>query len=101
MTNISDFDTSFLIIDQVLFKKSKLISYEIKYIKDLNRSNSFYLVFNNLDAYFEKSGEFNFCFNRKNIMVLKDYAELWDEIKEHIELITGDKVTKYSKDFMK
>ena len=30
-----------------------------------------------------------------------NYAELWDEIKEQIELITGDKVIKYSKDFMK
>ena len=29
------------------------------------------------------------------------YKELWDEIKEQIELITGDKVIKYSKDFMK
>ena len=33
-------------------------------------------------------------------MILKDYTELWGEIKEQIELITGDKV-KYSKDFMK
>ena len=29
------------------------------------------------------------------------YKELWDEIKEQIELITVDKVTKYSNDFMK
>ena len=27
--------------------------------------------------------------------------ELWDEIKEQTELITGNKVTKYSKDSMK
>ena len=33
--------------------------------------------------------------------MLKSYTELWDEIKEQIELITGDKVTMYSKDFMK
>ena len=32
--------------------------------------------------------------------MLKNYTELWDEIKEQIELITGDKVTKYSKDFI-
>ena len=31
--------------------------------------------------------------------MLKNYTELWDEIKEQIELITGDKVTKYSKNF--
>ena len=33
--------------------------------------------------------------------MLKNHTELWDEIKEQIELITGDKVTNYSKDFMK
>ena len=32
--------------------------------------------------------------------MLNNYTELWDEIKEQIELITGDKVTKYGKDFM-
>ena len=34
-------------------------------------------------------------------MVLKNYTEIWNEIKEQIELISGNKVTKYSKDFMK
>ena len=33
--------------------------------------------------------------------MLKNYIELWDEIEEQIELITGDKVTKYSRDVMK
>ena len=33
--------------------------------------------------------------------MLKNYIELWDEIKEQIELITGDKVITYSKDLMK
>ena len=33
--------------------------------------------------------------------MLKNYIDLWDAIKEQVELITGDKVTKYSKDFMK
>ena len=33
--------------------------------------------------------------------MLENYTELLDEIKEQIELITSDKVTKYSKDFMK
>ena len=37
----------------------------------------------------------------KNKMVLGDYTEIWDEIKEQIELISGNKVIKYSKDFMK
>ena len=34
-------------------------------------------------------------------MVLKNYTELWDEIKEQLELISGNKVIKYDKDFIK
>ena len=34
-------------------------------------------------------------------MVLGDYTKIWNEIKEQIELISGNKVIKYSKDFMK
>ena len=57
MTNINDFNPSLLNIDEMLFKSNKLIMYDIKYIKNLNSLNSLYLVFNNLDAYIEKSGE--------------------------------------------
>ena len=32
-------------------------------------------------------------------MVLGDYTEIWDEIKEQIELISGKKAIKYSKDY--
>ena len=80
------------------------IIYDIKYIKNLNCSNSLYLVFNNLDAYIEKNGESKyliFASTDKNEMVLRDYTKIWDEIKEQIELISGNKVIKYSKDFMK
>ena len=34
-------------------------------------------------------------------MVLGGYTEIWDEIKEQIELISRNKVIKYSNDFMK
>ena len=34
-------------------------------------------------------------------MVLADYTEIWDKIKEQIELISVKKVIQYSKDFMK
>ena len=54
MTNIGDFDLSLLNIDQIAFKNNDSIIYKIKYIKNLNGSNSLYLVFNNLDAYIEK-----------------------------------------------
>ena len=50
---------------------------------------------NNLDAYIEKSGENKcliFASTDKNEMVLGDYTEIWDEIKEQIELISGNKL---------
>ena len=78
--------------------------YDIKYIKNLNGSNSLYLVFNNLDAYIEKSGKNKyliFASTNKNEMVLGDYTEIWEEIKEQIKLTSGNKVIKYSKGFMK
>ena len=34
-------------------------------------------------------------------MVLGDYIEIWEGIIEQIELISGNKVIKYSKNFMK
>ena len=100
MTNINDFDPNLLTIYQVSFNSSNIIDYEIKHIKDLNTSSHFYLVFNNLDAYIERKKIFDFCLNEKKT-VLENYTELWDEIKEQIELAHGNKVTKYSKDFMK
>ena len=57
MTNIGDFDLSLLNRDQIAFKRNDIFFYDIKYIKNLNGSNSLYLVFNHLDAHIEKSGE--------------------------------------------
>ena len=104
MTNIGDFDLSLLNIDQIAFKSNDSILYKIKYIKNINGSNSLYLVFNNLDTYIEKSGENKyliFASTDKNEIALGDYTEIWDEIKEQIELISVNKVIKYSKDFIK
>ena len=104
MTNIEDFDPSLLNIDRVSFESYKFIIYDIKKIKDLSCLNSLYLVFNNLDACIEKSGEnkyFIFASKDKNGKALENYTVVCDEIKEQIELITGDKAIKNSKDFMK
>ena len=67
-------------------------------------SSSFYLIFNNLDAYTEKTNDNKyliFASTDKNGMMLGDYAKLWDEIKEDSELISGNKIIRYSGDFMK
>ena len=57
ITNIKNFDTSLLNIHQVSFENNDTVIYDIKYIKNLDSSNSLYLIFNDLDAYIEKSGE--------------------------------------------
>ena len=79
MANISDFNPRLLNIDQVLFESDKLIMYDIKYIKGLNSSDSFDLVFYNLDAYIEESGENRyliFASTDKNKIMLENYTEL-------------------------
>ena len=52
MTNINDFDPRLLNIDEVSFMGDELIMYDINYVKNVNRLNTLYLVFNNVDAYF-------------------------------------------------
>ena len=74
MTNIEDFDPNLLNMDQVSFESNESIIYDIKYIKNLGSSNSLYLVFNNLDAHIEESGENKyliFCFKRKKLKSIR------------------------------
>ena len=96
--------------DQVSFKKSTdCVIYCIEYFKNLYSSNSLYLVFNNVDAYIEcnsteekKENKYLiFASTDKNREALENYTELWDEIKDQIDLISGNKPIKYEKDFMK
>ena len=54
MINIKNFDPNLLSIDQISFKSTDCIIYEIKYFKNLDSSNSLCLVFNNLDPYIEE-----------------------------------------------
>ena len=96
--------------DQVSFKKSTdCFIYCIEYFKNLYGSNSLYLVFNNVDAYIEcnsteekkENKNLIFASTVKNREALENCTELWDEIKDQIELITGNKPINYEKDFMK
>ena len=43
----------------------------------------------------------NFAPAEKNKEALENYTELWDEIKDEIELINGNEPIEYKKDFMK
>ena len=71
--------------------------------------NPLYLIISEVDGYVkENNGSKYLIFNStdKNKEVLKKYNELWDEIKNEIETINGDKTSEhssaeYDKDFIK
>ena len=80
------------------------IVYDIEYFKNLDCVNSLYLVFNDVDAYFEYIDENKyliFTLTDKNREALENYKELWIKIKDEIETIRGTEPIKYEKDFMK
>ena len=85
MTNIKNFDSVLLSIDQISFKSADSVIYDIEYFKHLNKSNPLYLVFNNVDAHIEENNENRyliFTFTDKKKEALENYTELWDEIKD-------------------
>ena len=94
MTNIKNFDPSLVSINQISFKGTDDVIYGIEYItmKSFDSVNSLYLVFNNVDAYikckFTGNKYFIFAFTAKNKEELENYTELWDEIKDQIEIIS-------------
>ena len=74
MTNIKNFDLNSLSIDQISFK-----------FKNIDSSNSLYLVFNNVDAYIEENNENKylvFPLKDKKKEALENYTELWDKTFE-------------------
>ena len=79
MANVDDFDSGLLNIDKISFKRDELIMYDIKYVKNLNSLNTLYLVFNNLSG---ENRYLIFASTEENKIMLKNYTELWDEIKE-------------------
>ena len=50
MINIKTFDPNLLSIDQISFKSTDSVIYDIEYIKSLGGEDSLYLVFDNVDA---------------------------------------------------
>ena len=106
MINIKNFYPSLLSIDQISFKSTDSLIYNIKYItmKSLDNANFLYLFFNNVDAYIEENNEDKyliFASTDKNKEALENYTELWDKIKDQIETLSGNKPVKYGKDLMK
>ena len=50
MINIKNFDPSLLSIDQISFKSTDSVIFDIDYIKGFNSANSLYLISNNVDG---------------------------------------------------
>ena len=94
MTNIKNFDQDLLSIDQVSFKGTDFFTYHIEYFKNLQNGNSLYLVFNDV-------GPYNFCFYRQEQRSIRKLHRIWDEIKDQIDTISGNKLIEYEKDFRK
>ena len=103
MTNIKHFDPNLLSIDQISIKSTDFVIYDIEYFKNLNSKNSRHLVFNNVDAYIEENNEDKyliFALTDKNKEVLENYIDIWDEIKDQIELMSVNETIEYNKNFM-
>ena len=91
-----------LIIDRTTLDHDFIIYY-VKYLKNSNKFDNLYLVFNDLEAMFEKKGEnkyLMFCSTEKNKSMLKNYLDVFDEIAKQIEIMTNDNM-QYSKDILK
>ena len=104
MTNIKNVDANLLSINQIAFTSTDSVIYDIEYFKNLDGVNSLYLVFNDVDFYFEKYGENKylvFALTDKNREALENYTELWNEIKNEIETIRVIEPNKYEKDLLK
>ena len=108
MVDIADFDSSLLKIDKKSYKKIDIyyIGYiTIKKIDDYENIHSvypLYLIIGKVDAFHEeKIGSKYLVFNSadENKEVLTKYAELWDEIKNKIE-INGGKKGEYGEYFI-
>ena len=56
MVNINEFDPGLLHVDGTAIDHDFIV-YAVKYVKSLNKIDSLYIVFNDLDVIFRKSGK--------------------------------------------
>ena len=92
MTNINDFDPDLLIINEIA-----VFSYN-------EECNTPYVVFNNINCVFRKSGKYKyliFCKTQENKRMSENYTKIFDEIKIQIVSITDDDVFVMGKDFVR
>ena len=104
MTNIDDFDPEFLLVNDFKSSKDGSILFNMSYCEENNVS---YIVFNNIECIFRKSGVFSyliFCESDKNKKILDDYVKVIDRIKEAVFYFIDefeDEIFILGKDFMR
>ena len=79
MTNINNFDPKLLLINEITTFKSGSTMFEISYCEE---SNTPYIVFNDIECVFRKSGINSylvFCETEENEKMLKNYIKIIDE----------------------
>ena len=105
MTNINDFDPDFLFANDFKDCKDGSVLFNMSYGDE---NNVPYIVFNNIECIFRKSGIFSyliFCENTWNKNMLNDYVKVTNETEEEVssfndELEEND-LFIMSKDFMR
>ena len=99
MTNVNDFDPKLLLINEITTLNSGSTMFEISYCEE---SNTPYIVFNNIECIFRKSGTNKYlviCENKKIEKMLKNYTKIIDELKDQILFIVEDNLFVMGKDF--
>ena len=84
MTNVNDFNVKLLLINEFTIIENGSIMFDISYCDE---NNVAYIVFNNVECVFRKSGVFSFlilCDTEKNKNTLDKYVKIIDETKEQI-----------------
>ena len=84
MTNINDFDIRLLFANDFKGCKDGSTIFNMAYDEE---NNVPYIVFNNIECIFRKSGIYSyliFCENNKNKKMLNKYVEVIDGIKEEV-----------------
>ena len=90
MTNINDFDPKLLLINDITTFSCGSTMFEMSYCEKINTP---YIVFNDIEFIFRKSGinkYLVFCQNDRNKKMLDNYTKIIDEIKDQILFITED-----------
>ena len=104
MTNINDFGPKFFFVNDFKGCKDGSVLFNMAYGEE---NNVPYIVFNNIECIFRKSGVFNyliFCESDKNKKMLNDYIKVIDEIKEEVLSFNDgfkDQIFIMGKDFMR